>query len=600
MLGSALVARSRSRRSPWNAHPDSGAAWNWPWALVRGLAWLALLLPGSVADSAELVISAAASLTDVMGELEDLYEKTAHQDLVLNFAATGVLKTQIENGAPCDLFVAANSREPESLFRQGLVEAPGVFATGRLVLAIQAASGRQHGGLTPRVRQVTPADPAGLPLGSGEDGVRSGGGLAPDASGTEPPKRTDLDRNPALPREILRLSRLAMGSPGTVPAGRYALEALRSLGVWGAVEPRIIYAEDVRQVLHYVQTGVVDGGILYETDLLGRAGVQMAFSFPSESHDSIDYTFAVVLGSPNLHPARRFAEFLFSPAARRVLERRGFVPVRSAEAPSPGWIHRDPVGSKTPVVGAEPGQKPGSSETDGVPLSPGIDREPPVSGPAPLTPLWLSLQVALAATLIDLVAGLWLARLLAFRGFRFKLLLETLVDLPLVLPPTVLGFFLLLLLAPTAPVGRFLGAAGAPVVFHLAGAIFCSAIVALPLFVRTARSALEAVPAHYLEVARAFGASERRLFLQVVLPLCRRGIVAGALLCFARALGEFGATLMVAGNLPGRTQTLPLAIYSRVFEGRYAEAWILVSLTLLVSLLAVGLGRALNQEPKET
>jgi molybdate transport system permease protein len=216
------------------------------------------------------------------------------------------------------------------------------------------------------------------------------------------------------------------------------------------------------------------------------------------------------------------------------------------------------------------------------------------SSPLDLTPLWLSLQVASVATLIDLGAGLALAYLFAFRRFPLKLVLETALDLPLVLPPTVVGFLLLLLLGPHGPLGRGLEALGVTLLFSLPGAVIASAVMALPLFVRTARAAFEAIPARYLDAGRSLGASELGLLFRVILPLGRRGVAAGLLLCFARALGEFGATLMVAGNIPGRTQTLPLAIYARVFEGRYAEAWLLVGFTIGVSALALSLGRVLG------
>ena len=212
-----------------------------------------------------------------------------------------------------------------------------------------------------------------------------------------------------------------------------------------------------------------------------------------------------------------------------------------------------------------------------------------------LSPLTLSLQVAVAATVIDLSVGLAAAYLFAFCRFPMKAAVETVLDLPLVLPPTVIGFFLLVLLSPRGWLGAPLEAVGVSVLFTIPGAILASSVMALPLFVRTARAAFEAIPSRYLEAGRGLGSGELRLFFQVILPLAHRGVIAGVLLCFARALGEFGATLMVAGNIPGRTQTLPLAIYSKVFEGRYNEAWILVGLTVLLSALAIALVRRLGE-----
>jgi molybdate transport system permease protein len=200
-------------------------------------------------------------------------------------------------------------------------------------------------------------------------------------------------------------------------------------------------------------------------------------------------------------------------------------------------------------------------------------------------PLWLSLRVASLATLFSLALGLWLAYLLANREFRGKELLDALATLPLVLPPTVLGYYLLVVLGRMSPLGRlYESVLGQPLVFTWQAAVVASTVHALPLLVKTARAALESVDRSYEKAARNLGASEWRVFWRVTLPLARRSIIAAAVLAFARSLGDFGATLMVAGNIPGRTQTAAVAIYDAVESGNTLLARTLV---LVISVLAI-------------
>jgi molybdate transport system permease protein len=210
-----------------------------------------------------------------------------------------------------------------------------------------------------------------------------------------------------------------------------------------------------------------------------------------------------------------------------------------------------------------------------------------------LSALALSIRVAVLATGLDALVGIPLAYLLARRTFRGKTLVDLLVTLPLVLPPTVTGFYLIVLLGRRGWLGAPLYAAtGWTVAFTWWAAVIAATVMALPLLVRTARAAIESVDRDLERAAHTLGRSEWRTALEVTLPLARNGIVAGLVLAFARALGEFGATLMLAGNIPGRTTTVPLAIYTAVQTGESAEAFgLVVILTLLSCLVLVVAGR---------
>jgi len=201
------------------------------------------------------------------------------------------------------------------------------------------------------------------------------------------------------------------------------------------------------------------------------------------------------------------------------------------------------------------------------------------------TALALSLKVACWATAIALVLGVAVGFLLARRRFPGRELLDTLLTLPMVMPPTVLGYYLLVLLGRKGWIGqRLQDWFGINLIFTWQGAVIAAAIVAFPLVFKPARAAFETVDGRLEDAARVLGISEAGVFLRVTLPLAWRGILAGALLAFARAMGEFGATLMVAGSIPGRTQTLSIAVYEAVQAGQDDIANTLVLITSAVCI----------------
>jgi molybdate transport system permease protein len=202
-------------------------------------------------------------------------------------------------------------------------------------------------------------------------------------------------------------------------------------------------------------------------------------------------------------------------------------------------------------------------------------------------PLWLSLRVAALSTLVALLLGLWLAWLLARRDFRGRDVVDAAVTLPLVLPPTVLGYYLLVLLGRASPLGKFYEwIFGQPLVFTWQAAVLAALIHSAPLLIKSARAALEAVDSSYERAARTLGAGEWRIFWRVSLPLAWNSILAATALAFARSLGDFGITIMLAGNIPGRTQTLSVAIYDAVEGGRGNAALVMV---LVISGIALAL-----------
>ena len=201
-----------------------------------------------------------------------------------------------------------------------------------------------------------------------------------------------------------------------------------------------------------------------------------------------------------------------------------------------------------------------------------------------LTPVWISLKTATIATIITFCLGLAIAYgMNSYRG-KFKGFIETILTAPLVLPPTVVGFLLLLLLGKNGFLGRWLQGIGIQIVFTWYATVIAATVVAFPLMYQSASTALAQIDRHLMDCAKTLGASKITIFWRIVLPLAKPGLITGTLLTFARALGEFGATLMLAGSIPGKTQTIPIAIYLTAASGEMDRALELVIILLLISL----------------
>jgi molybdate transport system permease protein len=212
--------------------------------------------------------------------------------------------------------------------------------------------------------------------------------------------------------------------------------------------------------------------------------------------------------------------------------------------------------------------------------------------------LRLSVQVALAATFLIVMVGVTAAYLLASKNFKGKEFMDILFTLPLVLPPTVTGYYLIILFGRNGLIGRFVyDWTGWGIMFTWYAAVLASFVVALPLMIRTTRAAIESVDKSLINVSLTLGRSEFETALRVVLPLAKKGILAGTVLSFARVMGEFGATLMVAGNIPGKTNTMPLAIYTSASSGDWSKANVMVIFFSLLSGLFLYIA---NQFTKRT
>jgi molybdate transport system permease protein len=212
------------------------------------------------------------------------------------------------------------------------------------------------------------------------------------------------------------------------------------------------------------------------------------------------------------------------------------------------------------------------------------------------SPVRLSISVAAISLAIVFAAGILLARLLALKRFKGKPLIETILLLPLVLPPSVVGFLLIIVFGKQSFFGRAIEIfIGQPVIFTWLAAVIASSVVAFPLMYQSAKTGFETIEKEIEDASRVDGASEVKVFLYIALPLSAKALAAGAILSFARALGEFGATLMFAGNIPGKTQTIPTAIYFAIDSGNMELAWLWTAVMIGISFIMLAAVNAFSK-----
>ncbi len=340
-------------------------------------------------------------------------------------------------------------------------------------------------------------------------------------------------------RHLLRPSvrSFAVCTPDT-EVGRITVQALKALGLWFEVLHRVRPCPSVDVALGRVRRGEADAAVVFGPDVLGNKNVQaIQDAFPEGSYTPVRYTAVLLKKAPHPRAGRRFLSLLASPKAR---ER-----IQAFEA-----------GKRLPVA---------------------LDR-----GSRVWPPLLLSLRATCLALMVAFPLALGAAGYLANRTSMLSRCLGALVNLPLVIPPVAVGCILMLLFSSEGPVARI---TGLPLAFTWQAGALAAGIMAFPLAVRPIRDALEAVDPKYLKAARTLGGTRFSSFLLISLPLAWRGLAAGWILAFARALGEFGATLVVAGNIPGLTRLLPQALYVEFESGDTSLAPYLLLATVMFSFL---------------
>ena len=349
------------------------------------------------------------------------------------------------------------------------------------------------------------------------------------------------------------LARIALAGEN-VPAGRYARAALESVGAWSSVEPRVIRGGSVRGTLEWVARAEADGGIVYRTDALAEDRVSLAFAFEGEDYPAPTYPGAVTARSEHREVAEAFLDFMSSAEAVAVFSASGFGP--ASEGPEMTQV-----------------------DSSALEASAALD---------PWSAVRLSLIVAFSAVLLGLVPAVAMGWVLARRDFLGKSFVSMIVMAPLVVPPVVTGFLLLSLLGRESALGGLLAVMGLPIPFTLLGATLAALVVGFPLYVMAIRAVFDTVDRRFEEVSWTLGVPRAPTFRRISLPLALPGIAAGAVLAFARALGEFGATVVLAGNMEGETRTIALAVYSLLESpSGQGATWILVIASVMLSFGAL-------------
>ena len=356
--------------------------------------------------------------------------------------------------------------------------------------------------------------------------------------------------------------RIAVGDIEHVPAGIYAKQALQNLGCFDAVKEKLVHCDSVRAALRLAELNQVDAAIVYLTDALACPEVAIAGTFDDNTHEPIIYTAAKTVNGDK--EANSFIAFLDSDHAIKIFNRYGFRTLRTVEDHSPNTI---------------------ADSTNKLQMT---------------SALLLSLKVALFCTISLILPGIALGYILARRNFPGKGLAEGLLYTPLVVPPVVTGYVLLSTLGRTTVLGKLLMEIfGIELAFTSKGAVIASAIVSLPLMVRSVKVAVELADIKYEQAANTLRSGPVSTFFLITLPLAWPGILTGAILAFARSLGEFGATITFVGNIPGQTRTLPLAIYSALqIPSAQSYVWKMALISVCLAVGSVFVAELMNRKAR--
>ena len=463
--------------------------------LVAGLAGAPQCPAGRRRLARALMVFAASDVGPAFAQIVPQFERKTQTDVTLVLGSTGMLAQQIRNGAPADVFFAANESFITDLAAENLTlrQTHTLYARGRIAT-------------------VT---------------LKSGGIRINDLKDLADP----------------RIKRIAIANPQHAPYGLAAKQAMEAVGLWQTLEPKLVFGENVQQAVQFVRSGSAEAGIVAR---------------------SVADTSDLTLDARRRPPSRAAQSDGGRPCAH---EAAGRIDV----------VHRIR-------------QRHAGTTRDAAVRIPAAGR---IVLEMDLFPVWLSLRVALLATLLTVVAGVPVAWLLARRRFPGRDLLSAALLSPLVLPPTVLGYYLLMLIGSRGAIGRVLAGWNIELAFTWRAAVLAAAVGSFPLLIKTAQSGFESVDRRLEQAAETLGHSELSIFWTISVPLAWRAILAGTVLAFCRAFGDFGITLMVAGNIPGRTQTLPLAIYDHVQANQLDQANTLSLVSIgIVLFLMLALGRA--------
>ncbi len=339
-----------------------------------------------------------------------------------------------------------------------------------------------------------------------------------------------------------KVKRIAIGTPKIVPAGDYAKETLIKENMWEKVQDKLVFTKDVKQALAYVETGNVDAAFVYRSDAVHSKGSKIVAKVPNNDHQPILYYEGIVKGA-NKNESAKFLAFLNESNAQTLLGQAGF------------------QGSKT------------SQSFEKI-----------------INPVALSFKIASIATVFVLVLALIASKFLSKPKRRGKMFFEMFFMLPLVLPPSVIGFILIIVFGGNSWIGqRVESIFGQGLMFTWQAGIVAALVVSFPLMYQSISLGLSQIDQDIIGAAKVDGGSGWKLFWYIDLPLIMKFIMVGAILSFARGLGEFGATLMFAGNIPGKTQTASTAIYMAMEAGDMKLATILTIALIAISFVMLGI-----------
>lgn len=492
----------------------------------------------------EITISVASSLYEPINQIVKIYEKENNQKVIINSGSSGSLKKQIENGTEIDVFFSANENYINELIHKDLIKKENVF----------------------------------YPISNSLVLVKN--------KNFELNKK-ELETNKNKNLENIKVS---IGDTNTVPLGIYSKEYLENEKIFDELKQNIIYGKDANSVKNYVENFNVDVGIIYKSDSLNLKNSEVVFEIPKDKHSQIKYAISSIT-----EEGKSLTNFIVQ--NKEIFKKYGFDLIEEDESYELKEISFESNSVKNTKI----------NKLFSKSIINALVNSVIITFSAVLISLLLALFIIYKENKMmyfnykqnKLIVNYAIKEKINHKKYKYKkhkdTIIETLILLPVFLPPSAIGYIILLSFSKNNEFGKLLSNLGIEIIFSKLGGILVSVIVTLPIFYQSIKNNIKLIDKEIIEASRVCGGNDFEIFTKIILPLSKKGILIGIILSVARSFGEFGATILVAGNIEGKTQTLPMLLYSLIESNQIEYALIVLFIIIIISIFMISLYKKLDE-----
>jgi len=510
--------------------------------------FILIILLTSCKRNDEITISVASSLYEPISEIIKIYEKEFDKKVIVNSGSSGTLKKQIENGAEIDVFFSANESYVKDLVNKNIIQKQNVYYPISNSLVLIKNKNYINESLKKTLSEINKSNKKN----ELNDNIENG--------------------NKVYDKSIFEDIKISIGESSTVPLGIYSKEYLENIDIFENIKYNIIYGKDASSVKNYVESFNVDIGIIYKSDVGSLKNSEVVFEIPKDKHRIIRYSIASVS-----EEGKELVKFVLK--NKEVFEKYNLNV--SEDIYTNENLLENNLDEKTSNK---------NSLNEQILLDKNVNKKMIINS------LFISFFITTVSVFISFLLALFKSYNYIFRINKKENIFETLSLLPVFLPPSAIGYIILILFSKNNIIGKAISDFGIEIIFSKLGAIIVSVIVTFSIMYSSIKNSVKSINKEILEAGEICGASKYQVFTKLILPLSKNGILTGIILSVARSFGEFGATILVAGNIKGKTQTLPMLLYFYIETNQTKNAFIVLSIIIFISIFMISLYKKFSEE----